>query len=433
MAGHLRFSTKQLLGHAFFLSFAFSVGNAGAAESCASLPDAASGVRPVATAMQDAPDYVAINRVLQLTDDVERRARLQAEIAGMTSSKQPEAMALVPRLRIALAYSEIRLGNPAAAMAELRQVPLESSQAATALVLLGEVTRQAESAAKAGTWILHAAELYPRQPETIEGLLLAAQWQKSDQQALPFLLRATSLADTQFAAVSALLEQMNSAGFIDSLAVKNPDPLLWSLASEALTDPAFTAAHEIHQQSRTFRDCLQDHMGRLAALQEKNPALIRDLGQTLQQLDVLLPAARAELPGIESAFLESARALKHCREQGSDCRLQQAVRDGQGQELTRMRNRLRIMERQHRFLMAEQQRLLDRSQAEQKDMAALGMTLLKRNVESRQIMAAVLQQTLEKSQTRWQDLSARAHFELASAQERLLRQSPQEQAQNSRM
>lgn len=433
MAGHFCFNTKQLLGHALFLSFAFSVGNADAAESCAAFPEVVPDTSSFGTTMRDAPDYIGINRILQLTDDVERRARLKDEISDLKSGRQPEATVLVPRLQIALAYSEIRLGHPAAAMAVLRQVPLESSQAATALVLLGEVTRQEESSAKAGTWILHAAQLYPRQPETIEGLLLAAQWQANDGQALPFLLRAKALVDPQFAAVSALLEQTKAAGFIDSLAMKNPDPLLWSLASEALTDPAFAAAHESHQQSRTFRDCLQGYMGRLAALQEKNPTLIRDLGQALQQLDVLLPAARAELPDIERTYLESARALKQCRGQGSDCPLQQALRDRQGQELTQVRNQLRLMEQQRRFLMTEQQRLLERSQAEQKDMAALGTELLRRSVESRQIMAAVLQQTLEKSRTRWQDLSARVHFQLGSTQERLLRQSPQEQAHFSRM
>lgn len=123
---------------------------------------------------------------------------------------------------------------------------------------------------------------------------------------------------------------------------------------------------------------------------------------------------------IEAEFLNSARALKHCQQKSSDCDDLRQRRNRQGQELTQMRNRLQIMEQQRRFLMSEQQKLADRWQAEQRDMSALGLAILQKKSESRQIMAELLQKTLEKSRAQWQQLSARVHFQLAATQESLL-------------
>jgi hypothetical protein len=420
MDGYPFFKTKQLLALAAFFSFLFTMEDAFSTEACSSLPELQAQAPSAVNLAEGAPDYIAINRILQLTDDAERRHRLRSQIKPVTVGNQTDAMALLPRLHIALAHSELRLGNPAAAVNALRQVPLESSQAASALVLLGEATRLAESADKAHTWILHAAQLYPHQPETVEGLMLAASWQNTPAKARPYLLQAKALASAQLGTVTTLLQRVKAPDFPHSLALNAPDPALWSLANEALTDPAFALAQQSHHQSLAFRDCLQAHMLAQATHRKKNPTLIRDLGQALQQLDALLPAMKNERQKIEAEFLNSARALKHCQQKSSDCDDLRQRRNRQGQELTQMRNRLQIMEQQRRFLMSEQQKLADRWQAEQRDMSALGLAILQKKSESRQIMAELLQKTLEKSRAQWQQLSARVHFQLAATQESLL-------------
>lgn len=420
MAGYSSLKTKHLLGIVAAFSCLLSVDGAFAVEACESLPEPQPAMQTLAYVREGRVDYVAINRILQLTDDAERRQHLRAQISAITAGRQYEATALLPRLQIALAHSELRLGNPEAAVLALRQVPLESAQAASALVLLGEATRLADSTDKAGTWILHAAQLYPHQPETVEGLLLAASWQSSPANALPFLRQAKSLADAQLDAVTTLLQQVNAPDFPNSPVLDKPDAALWSLAHEALTDPAFAMAQQQHRESQAFRDCLQAHMLALAAHRERNPTLIRDLGQALQQLDVLLPVARNELPRMETGFMETAHAFKVCQQGNANCEELQRRRDRQGRELTQLRNRLQIMEQQRRFLTSEQQKLLSRWQAEQKDMAALGMAVMQKKSESRQIMAELLLATLTKSLERWQDLSARVHFRLATTQESLL-------------
>ncbi|HQV41446.1 MAG: hypothetical protein IT466_10345 [Moraxellaceae bacterium] len=423
MDGYYFFRTQQLAGLVLSLLLLLSAGSVTAIESCAALnlngKDAFSG----AGVEKGAPSYVHINHILQLTNDVERRSALREQIASLQSAHVVETQALIPRLQIALAHSELRLGNPDEAMNVLRKVPLGSTQTAAALLLMGEVAHSTDSLEKANAWIQHAAQLYPYQPETIEGLLRASQWQTDLEEALPLLIQARSLADSQLYAISKIVNQSNSATFIQSLGLAKPNADIWSLTNEALTDPAFAIAFMDHQKSLSFRNCLKEHMERLANHRVNNPSLVRDLGQTLQQLDALLPIARASLSLAEGSYMESAQYLKHCAPNTNLCsahKLQQKIR---GQKLTQMRNSVRLMEQQRSFLLSEQNKLHERIRNEQRDMAAIGLALLQKDSESQRVMVELLQRALEKSYVRWRELSARAHFELASTQDKLIKQS----------
>lgn len=429
MAGFFRSLTKHLLGISMMMPLAMDVHASVAGQAC---PGTSPAPHPVEILTEQGPDYGAINRVLLLTDDAQRRTALRHLLSELSTAAFAEKSALADRLRIALAHTDIRLGNTAAAVTSLKTISLDSSQAPEALVLLATATQQ-QDPASATPWVWHAAELFPHSPTSVEGLLLAAGWQRDHADALPLLTHARFLADQQFAAVTALIEQSVHVDFLESLSLTAPDPLLWSLTRTALTDPAFSEAQNRHAQARAFSRCLQQHLEKSRLLREQHPALLQDLGVTLEQLRTLLPAGRVAMTEKEAAFLQSAQAFKHCRQSGHDCHDLSLQRDQQGRELTRLRNSLRTMEQQQTFLAAEQQRLLQRWQKEQQQMTRIGRQLMQQNAENRAIMAELLQAALARSRAQWQELSARAHYELARTQEALLHTQARTGVHPSRM
>lgn len=434
MAGN-HLNTRQVLGNASILLLIFASGLARAGTTCESAVPRTGSTLPASTEQADVLEYGEINRAILQTDDVQRRSQLNDIIARLSSTAHAENDALLPRLQIALAYSEIRLGNTRSAIAILKQVPLESSQAASALVLLGEETHRMGSTETATSWILHAANLYPQRPEVITGLLSAAEWQKERHDALSLLMQAKSLVDHQFRLVSDLMQRSRSAGFVESLDLESPDTVLWSFAHEALTDPAFVHARQSHQSSRSASLCLQAHLEKANALRDRNPTLIRDLDLALQDLNVLIPNAQKALIADEASFLNVAQRYKHCHKNEQDCHELLAARDLQGRGLTSLRNRLHNMEQQRRFLETEQKNISTRWITEQRAMSALGMELMRQKSGNRQLMKELLQQALVKSHARWQELSANVYFNLANAQNENIKELREQEAvlQSSRM
>lgn len=420
MAGNSHCTTKQLLGHALAFMLLLAFGQAAAVETCGSSPVKQQASSNSATIDKNIPDYAAINRVMLLTDDVQRRKQLLDLIGSLASVSRAENPALLPRLYIALAHTEIRLGNPENAASLLKKVSLDSSQAPAALVLLAEATRLSGNVENATSWILNAADLFPQKTEIIEGLLSAAQWQTDHQHALVLLLQAKGLVDTQLNAVTVLLQQSHAPGFMETISIERPDPVLWSLARETFTDSAFALAHRNQTASRAFHECLQAHLEKISTYHEENPTLIRDLGMALQQMERLLPAAKTELSEIEHIFLDTARQLKQCQQNGKDCNELRLARDRDGRLLTNLRNRVQHMEHQRRFLADEKKKLVARWQAEQRDMTVISLALLQQNTENHQIMTGLLQQALGKSKNQWQQLAARVYFQLASVQESMI-------------
>lgn len=430
MDGRFSSMTRQLPGLLVMLPLAFVAPAATAEHACPTSP--ADTPAKYITEQEQEPDYGDINRVLLLTDDVRRRPALRNLLDNISARAFAEKPALTDRLRIALAYTDIRLGNAGAAIALLKTISLDSSQAPEALVLLATAIQQQDPAA-AIPWVLHAADLFPHSPTSVKGLLLAAGWQREHADALPLLVRARYLADQQFEAVTELQGRSTQADFLESLSLASPDPLIWSLTRSALTDTAFSDAHRKHLQARAFSRCLQQHLERSHLIREQNPALLRDLGAALEQLQTLLPDGRASLIEKETTFLQAAQALKNCRHSGETCSDLAIARDQQGRELTRLRNSLRTMEQQQKFLVAEQQRLLQRWQREQQQMTQIGRQLMQQNAENRTIMRELLEAALARSKTQWQELSARSHFELARTQEVLLHKQGSAEAHPSRM
>lgn len=434
MAGN-HLNTKQVLGYTSILMLIFAWGPANAGTACESAVSGTGSTPPASAGHPDALEYGEINRAMLQADDVQRRSQLNDLIVRLSSTTHAENDALLPRLQIALAYSEIRLGNTGSAIAILKQVPLESSQAASALVLLGEATYRTGSTETATPWILHAANLYPQRPEVITGLLSAAEWQKERHDALSLLMQAKSLVDNQFRLVSDLMQRSRSADFVESLGMEPPDAVLWSFAHEALTDPAFVHARQSHQASRSASLCLQAHLEKANALRNRNPTLIRDLDLALQDLNVLIPNAQRSFIADEASFLDIAKNYKNCHKSGQDCHELSVIRDLHGRRLTSLRNRLRNMEQQRKFLEAEQKGLSARWIAEQRATSAVGLELMQQNSENRQIMKVLLQQALVKSHAQWQELSANVYFRLANAQNESIKEHRAQETllQSSRM
>lgn len=430
MAGRWCAPTKRLLGAALFSVLWMGTAPAKAAPACPAGPSPADATD---AQVDHSPDYGDINRVLFMQDDGQRQQQLRALLRAINKREFTEKAVLVDRLRMALAHTHLRLGDAGAAIAELKSVALDSPQAADALVLLATAVQRQDGNAAATPWIAHAADLFPHAPVTVEGLLLAGGWQTDHAAALPWLTRARDLADAHFAAVAKLQQRAQAPGFLSTLSLDDPDPLVWSLTHTALTDAAFAHAHETEIRARGFRACLQQHLQASRQLREEHPALLSDLGTTLEQLRTLLPAAREALATREADFLQTAQSLRHCRQSGQSCDRLITQRDQQGRELTRLRNSLQTMVQQQRFLAAEQQRLMQRWQHEQEQMTLVGRQLMQQSADNRAIMTALLQTALARSKVTWQDLLARTHFALARAQEGVLAAPPPADTQPSRM
>lgn len=66
-------------------------------------------------------------------------------------------------------------------------------------------------------------------------------------------------------------------------------------------------------------------------------------------------------------------------------------------------------------------------------MTRIGRQLMQQNAENRAIMTELLQAALARSRAQWQELSARAHYELARTQEALLHTQARTGVHPSRM
>ena len=113
MAGFFRSLTKHLLGISVMMPLAMGVHAAVVGQAC---PVTSTDHHPAEVLTEQGPDYGAINRVLLLSDDGQRRTALRHLLSELSTTTIAEKSALADRLRIALAHTDIRLGNTAAAV-----------------------------------------------------------------------------------------------------------------------------------------------------------------------------------------------------------------------------------------------------------------------------------------------------------------------------
>lgn len=375
-------------------------------------------------------DYADINRILLMTDDKARRHALEKQIDALSGNTASEAAAMTARLRIALAHSELRLHHYDAAAATLKPVALDNPYAAPALLLLVAVKQQQGKPEDAAKWALHLPEFFPERKEAIQGLLLAAEAQSDAQRKIALLTQARRLAEAGRQRAEALYRAAADANFIQATASEQVSSAFWLLAQEALTDPAFIQAETDQLQARRHIECLKSHLVGMHTQREKHPTLLSDLDATLHWLETQLPQEKSGLSIQEQRFLALAAELKGCRAGKQDCSALQARHRVSGQELTRLRNRLRNLEQQRDFLARQKQALAVRWRAEQQNMATLGQSLMQQNSAGREVMQRLLQQALEKSRSEWQALTADAYLQLASAQDPRLHERRQEQEKN---
>jgi len=415
MVGGVSVILKRLIGHMFlsgmlacFASVAIANETCASHEPLPSLPG-----KSVDASIR----YADINRILLMPDDSTRRDALADLIDGLSDSTASEAEAMTAHLRMALAHSELRLLNYEAADAALKPIELDNPYAPSALLLLVAVKRQQGNPVDAEKLALHLPEFFPERKEAIQGLLLAAEAQSDPQKKIVLLTQARPLADAGLQRAKALYKEAESANFIHSFSSDQVNSAFWTLAHEALTDPAFIQAETTHQQARRHIECLKSHLVAMHSQREKHPALLSDLNATLQWLDQQLPLEQSGLMSQEKHFLALAADLKSCRANNQDCSALQGRHRISGQELTHLRNRLRNLEQQRDFLARQKQALSVRWLAEQRDMTALGQSLMQQSSEGREVMQRLLRQALEKSRNEWQALTAETYFQLASAQD----------------
>lgn len=377
--------------------------------------------RPAADTTVSAPpaalDYAALNRLLLAPEVGERLSGLPGAIDRLARSRAPEAALVRPRLQLALARAQAGSGRTEAAIATLKQLPLDSAQAPEALQLLAELELARSRPAAARRWLQQLAELFPDDARAVQGLWRAAEL--APDTAVADLQQAAALADQGRAAAEQWLARSQDADFMDD--VEALPPALWRLAKATLTEREFGRADAAQAEAGRQLQCLARLQQARAQLQQENPRLLADLAATVDTLDEQLDAARAGLPARERRYLDAAAAWKECRRQGQDCATAQAARDRQGRELTGWRNRLRDLEQKRDYLRGSERRLAARWQREQAATVAAEQRLADRRGEEHALMKWLLQDTLATALDDREALVAEARFRLAAAQDAQVR------------
>ncbi|MDP2226963.1 MAG: hypothetical protein Q8J78_05765 [Moraxellaceae bacterium] len=366
----------------------------------------------------DTIDYPALNRLLMTGDSETRRRHLPAEIAALQDSPASASASVRAHLLLALARAEIASGDADAAIRTLKRFPLNQARAPEALLLLATLEAQRGEPAIAVQWFLRLADQFPDDARAVEGLLDAATLVDSSR--LLLLERARSSADQGLQLAKQWQAQSMAPGFPDLEAdVPLPD-VLWRFARAALTDPAFIAATQSGQESRHQLGCLLAQEEARRGFLEKNPRLLSDLAETVATLDRQLADAQQDFRQREKDFLSIAEAWHRCNDQKNDCADLRQQHDQLGREMTGWRNRIATLQAKRNFLKNEQQALPLRWQrthtASQQHLQVLHWN----EKGARRIMRELLQQELRRAVDEWEALSAKAHFQLAVAQEQFL-------------
>lgn len=380
-----------------------------AVPGCVARPAAGAAPSPPPAAL----DYAALNRLLLNPEVGERLSGLPGAIDRLARSRAPEVALVRPRLQLALAQAQAGSGHAEAAIATLKQLPLDSAQAPEALQLLAELEVARARPAAARRWLQQLAELFPDDARAVQALLRAAEL--APDTALADLQRAVALADQGREAAQHWLARSHDADFMDD--VEALPPALWRLAKATLTDREFARADAAQVEAGRQLQCLASLQQARAQLQQDNPRLLADLTATVDALDEQLETARAGMPARERRYLEAAAAWKACGRQRHDCAPAQAERDRLGRDLTGWRNRLRDLEQKRDYLHASERRLAARWQREQAATVAAEQRLADRRGEEHALMKWLLQDTLAAALDDREALVAEARFRLAAAQE----------------
>ncbi|MGH8493136.1 MAG: tetratricopeptide repeat protein [Moraxellaceae bacterium] len=363
----------------------------------------------------DGPDYAVINQILTSTNRKLRLTQLPELIHITESQNSAEALAIVAHLRLALSQAQALDAQYEAASKTLKALPLDSSLAPEALSQLAEIEVLRKQPDAAVQWLRQLADLFPNEPLAAQGLIRAAAI--SSRNSLPLLQESVRLADAQLAEARYWETRSRQTDFLDEADTRRLPGTLWRLTKATLTDPTFAAADIKQTRARQKLQCLISSQSAHADLLGKNPMLLADLSNTVATLDVQLQREKTELANREAVFLTAASDWKNCRSKSRECSPQQHTRDEAGHALTGWRNRITVLEKKIDFLRREQVALPGRWQQDAKDAQSLAALLTEERSHARQIMGPLLQDAIQGSLTKLEEIAAQAHYQLALAQD----------------
>lgn len=363
--------------------------------------------------------YDPINALLTQPDYHARLQQLPTLIQQLAQQSTEEAQALVNHLRLALARAHIAKNDFSAAIQSLRDYPLHGIQAAEALFLLAELHTIQQQTPTAQRLFLHIAELFPESPWAVSALLRTAEISPKKEDAITVLHQARELAKQRLSIAQQWQQQSQHPDFLNALANGQLPKDLWHLAQQSLVQAPFTQAEKQQQQTRQLLHCLTEKNQQ--RLQQQSPQFLADLLLSTSTLEQQLALARTDLASQTTHFQETATASKACTTRNAHCTTLKQQYIAQGRSLTGWRNRINVLEKKLAYLQQEQRQWQTRNQKLQQAQHQLALQLMQQNSTARQLMQQLLQEHLSSAVAEWETLLAQTHFQLAEAENPLLR------------
>lgn len=321
------------------------------------------------------------------------------------------AFVLTNRLRLQLGAHLLASERHDQARAVLRQIDITSPVAISASLLMADSYRLQQNREEAVQWFLRAAQQYPYDPVTLEGLINAAQ--EFEQDGAPQAARALYHQVTE--------QTQQALQQLDALAQQPViEPVQVLFPSEALDEPVrktllSLVLHDPRHDMLTRAKALQDNVQQLWVLQQQN----EQLSQQLETLNDQLLRYQQQRQTLQDEYQQSRQQLQVLMQRVQADDFSQAQRDVR-LAVTQLRNQLTRQQASLDFIDRVIKAMPDMVGRVSARQARLGDALRDQLVANKTAVEATLNQAVATYQTALKDLAGRALLEEGTLLEKLL-------------
>lgn len=357
-------------------------------------------------------DFSRINQAMLQTDPAQRIAHISLLLGELDNHQDALTSEISSRLRLSLAQALVQKSDLKKAKSVLREVSLDSIFSDKAIFMMAEIEAANGNLKEATQWMLRLSRQFPEQPNSVRGLLKAANWQSDDAMTLALLNEANRISDQTLQQITVLEKQLQSPDFFNSESLEKPSPLLYQLTRKALLDSSFKIAREEQKEALAQLSCMSNYLEKQSDLLSEKRNLIAELGGPTQRLVSELEIAKLAMPEREKIFLAKASELKTCKKDGKNCQDLENRYNALGKQLTGWRNRIRVLEQKSAFLHDQRSSLQSRLVAENRRALGLTRLLIDKKAKATAVLNPLLQQAVSEAAAEWKEVATMSHEQL---------------------
>lgn len=399
-----------------FLSYLSTFASAGICTSPLSTP--ASDAFPMS-----ASDFLRLNTLLTSPD---RQKRLQ-ELPNWLAKKPlatAEQLHLQASIQLALAQAQAADNKISAAKKTLEDFPLDDSLSAQAIFLRAQLDIS-EHPQAAQQWLIKLAQIFPDHILAIDSLFQAAQLEASLENRINFLFKAKQRISTRLSNARYWREKLMKSDYtypnnIDDL------PLEFTQSVEkGLADKVFIQESENLEKITIATRCIEETENNINK-SATDDSHLNEIKKADETLSVVIPKINEKISALEIDLNHINVQLKSCKKTNSDCQDIHKEQVLTGQQLTLLRNKIKTLSNQQQLFRTETSLLSDRLKTQYEESKYILNTLKKEKENHESNIRDLLINTISFNIKVWEKKSAEIHYQLALAQEGLLRQQRQQ-------